>query len=326
MPQRSTPRLCARSLSASALERARSSTLTTFSSSTSASRSAYSPRSATGSRRNSAAWCSGLRSRRRTRIGSSPLVPLRTATARGRAVALDGLVVGARAAAPRAARSRSWGRARRSAGWSASAAAPAARRASRSFPSRTARTGTCGGRSRRRRARTARRARPPAPRPRAEPARTAALQPGRHLRRGRGRTLASWNRRPSPSSTAPSPRATRIRKCPVGRARPPRAAPSQREHLAHADLAVRVDGHVAAGLELEAVQRGLVLEPAAVDRGRQRKDRRLESLAPVAVLLEDGLVVAHAADSAWASGRRRPVAPRPPGGRCRGRGRPRCGR
>ena len=68
--------------------------------------------------------------------------------------------------------------------------------------------------ARRRRARTARPARAPARRPSSE-ARSGCVRSSQAATSsGRaGRTVASWNGRPSPSSTAPSPRPTRIRTC-----------------------------------------------------------------------------------------------------------------
>ena len=86
-----------------------------------------------------------------------------------------------------------------------------------------------------------------------------------------GRTSASWNGRLSPSSSAPSPRATRIRTVP-GRSIALASCCSMRsdKHLAEPDLAAGVDRHVTAGLKLKPVQRRLVLEPVAVDRGSQR--------------------------------------------------------
>ena len=48
----------------------------------------------------------------------------------------------------------------------------------------------------------------------------------------------------------------------------------ERQQLTEARRAARVERHVPARLEVESVERGLVLEPAPVDRGGERQDRR----------------------------------------------------
>ena len=78
MPKRSTPRLRARSFSAFESTCSRSERLWMFSSSTSAVSSAYSSRSASGSSRITAACSAGPSSRKRTRIPAGPSAPLRT--------------------------------------------------------------------------------------------------------------------------------------------------------------------------------------------------------------------------------------------------------
>jgi MFS family permease len=66
-----------------------------------------------------------------------------------------------------------------------------------------------------------------------------------------------------------------------------------REHLPQPARPAGLERHVAAGFELEAVQRRLEPEAAAVYRGSERKHRRLERLADAAELLERGLHIAH---------------------------------
>ena len=70
----------------------------------------------------------------------------------------------------------------------------------------------------------------------------------------------------------------------------------QREHLPEPSRAAGVEAHVAARFELEAVQRRLEPEAAAINRGGKRKHRRLERRAGAAVLLDRSLHVAHALD------------------------------
>ena len=71
------------------------------------------------------------------------------------------------------------------------------------------------------------------------------------------------------------------------------AAELQREQLAEPRAAVALDRHVAARLELEPVQRGLVRETAAVHRRGERQYRPLELLAHVAVFGERRADVLH---------------------------------
>ncbi len=71
------------------------------------------------------------------------------------------------------------------------------------------------------------------------------------------------------------------------------AAHLERQDLAQAGRAAGVERHVAARLEVEAVQGRLEAEAGAVDRARERQHRRLELLPDGAVLLERGLDVVH---------------------------------
>ena len=78
------------------------------------------------------------------------------------------------------------------------------------------------------------------------------------------------------------------------RARLPRLLLHRERHdLPQSRIAPRVDRHVAARLQLEPVQRRLVAEAAAVDRGGQRQDGPLELLPHTAVGLDPGLQIAH---------------------------------
>jgi hypothetical protein len=58
-----------------------------------------------------------------------------------------------------------------------------------------------------------------------------------------------------------------------------------RKHLAEPTVAV-FDDHVAAGLELQVVQRGLEVETPTIERGRQGEHRLLETAPQRAVALE----------------------------------------
>ena len=174
----------------------------------------------------------------------------RTATSRRpRAIALRARPRRRPRATRRAGRSPSSGRAPPRAGSSPSAAARASRRASRSCRSPTGRTGTCGGRTRPRRARHgtpgASASSPTAQRARAGRVRSSQAPTSSGLA---GRTVASWNGAPSPSSTTPSPRPKRIAPA-AGPAPVASSLPQlEREHLPQPSAAVALEHHVAAGL------------------------------------------------------------------------------
>ena len=67
----------------------------------------------------------------------------------------------------------------------------------------------------------------------------------------------------------------------------------ERQQLAQPCPAPGVERHVAARLQLQALQRGLEFEAPAVHRRGKRQDRRLECLTQPAVPLELGQGIAH---------------------------------
>ena len=152
-----------------------------------------------------------------------------------------------------------------------------------SCPIPTGRRRTCAGRSRRRPGRSGRTARAPARRRRATLAAVAFARSSRSPRPPtRVRGVSSWNGAPSPSSTTPSPRATPTRLTPYSAASIPSSVPAlepgvlQRVHLTEPALA---DSDVAAGLELEAVQRGLERQVPSVDGRAKRRNPCLDAMA-----------------------------------------------
>ena len=292
-PQSSTPRLAMRCRSGFASSRSMSesafSALGALVPRGARRSSAYSSRSATGSRPRSAARARGVelaeaqpQARVALGAGGAHDDPVGQPAASGRPRRDP-----RRRGAPAGARSRSSGRGSRCAGRSRAGAARASGRASSSCPSPTARRGRCAGRSRRRRARRGRRREREVADREPRPLRRRALQPARDLVRcGRPREAVVEGARLAvehDAAAAREPDQQRARGC-----RPPPRSPRhrrlarldlgalQRAHLAERRLVLALEDDVAAEPQLEPVDAGLEREAAAVERVGERQDGRLD--------------------------------------------------